>query len=75
MKIENLEEVKKLCAELGDMIHVATNKTQRDFKYDSDFESYDEYLSSGNLIGGKDAAAIKRKSMDLTRALSKMRQE
>lgn len=74
MKLEHLEEVKKLCAELGDLIHLESNRQATEQNWNKTKLEYEYYQDEGLLCGGKNAAAIKRKSMDLTRALSKMRQ-
>ena len=74
MRLEHLEEVKKLCAELGDLIHLEKNRQETEQNWNQTKLEYQYYQDEGLLCGGKEAEAIKRKSMDLTRALSKMRQ-
>ena len=78
MKLETLNEVKKLCAELGDLIHVSVDKQvnaklEPHWRTDELENPYQWYLDHGELKGGRDAAAIRRKSMDLTHALAKLR--
>lgn len=81
MKLETLNEVKKLCAELGDLIQVSVDKqvnaepekvTWGERKGQM-VNPYHYSLDRGHIEGGRDAAAIKRKSMDLTHALAKLR--
>lgn len=73
MKLKDIQEAINLAQEF---ITLAEMEIDRQVDLSNSESKYVDCRTSiriGNLYGGKGAASIKRKSMDLTRQLSKMR--
>lgn len=68
MKLDTLLEVQLLARQLDQLINEAISKAEN-----SRWELDKRTIARGDLPTGKLAAGIKRKSMDLTRQLAKMR--
>lgn len=84
MKLSNLKEVEKLALELMGLIEVSVNlqnnaPLRKAYSWEKNVGEMVHpkavFIENDWLEGGKGAAAIKRKSMDLTRALARMRNE
>lgn len=80
MKLTTLKEVEKLCAELQTMIQLTIDKQVnaplvKHWRTGEMTNPHANSLNQGFIEGGRDRAAIRRKSMDLTHALAKLRQD
>lgn len=85
MNINQVREVKKLCKEVTELcqaVEVASNEHGRKEKeydramneYRSDSSKPYPYLASSDpFYGSKQTSALRRRSMDLTRALAELR--
>ena len=76
MRIENARRVRDLAQEVVQLIDAATARARRDREATNAYwtERGEEPLTSQPSISGtREAGALRRRSMDLTRALAEMR--
>ena len=64
MKLSNIQQAVEAAKQFIEQAEIATNNENRN-----------EWHSEKYSVPGKHSAALKRRSMDLTRSLSKMRQD
>lgn len=70
---KQLEDLSSLCAELGSLIEATISEANTQRRYDLETRSFQTGPQWPYYGGSKTTGALRRKSLDLTRALAEMR--